>query len=160
MSGLIFFIKGCPAQGQHVVTRVRVSSSVFVFSFSSYLCPPLRCCCQRKYQLRCLLGRWGRRSPLRPLPRAHGHCQRTDHHPEWGRCTHLAWSNNIRESVFYGLWNECNQWKLRWCVFMSSPETGGLAGRCVWVLSELAEPLSHTDCQFWSQSPHKDTAGR
>lgn len=46
------------------------------------------------------------------------------------------------------------------CACVLSPETRGPAGLCVWILSELAEPLSHADCQLWSQSPHKDTAGR
>lgn len=60
-----------------------------------HLCPPLRGCCRRRYWLQCLLCRCGLRSPLRPPPRAHGHCQRTDH-PEWGRYTPLAWSNTAR----------------------------------------------------------------
>ena len=49
---------------------------------------------------------------------------------------------------------------MRACVRACSPETGGVAGWCVWVLPELAQPLSHADRQLWSQSPHKDTAGR
>lgn len=76
-------------QSQHSVC------ALIQFTLRQYLCPPRHGCCQRRYWLRCLLGRWGHRSLLRPPPRAHGRCQKTDH-PEWGHCAPLAWSNTVR----------------------------------------------------------------
>lgn len=57
-----------------------------------------------------------------------------------------------------GSWKECTQ-LTGGGVLVSSPETGGFAGWCVWVFSELVQPLSHGDCQLRGQPPHKDAAG-
>lgn len=52
----------------------------------------------------------------------------------------------------------CHQGKVYVCVHTPLPESRGGVGRWVRPLSELPEPLSHTDRQLWSESPHKDTA--
>lgn len=150
---------------------------------TQYLCPPLRGCWRKKNGSRCLRGHWHRRSPLCRPPRVHGRCQRTDP-PERERCTPHTWVTQRRSqqdeysicvamslyakgihslevgslSSALGSRKECTQ-LTGGGVLVSSPETGGFAGWCVWVFSELVQPLSHGDCQLRGQPPHKDAAG-